>query len=162
MARRHPARSHFVVAAASIAGVVLALSATATHAASTVYRCTVNGRVTFSDEPCGAQSRATVVDDSRTEQQRKEAEDTAKREAALARQLRRDRLEDERVARTNARRGPAGVKPSSQASVEYSNANGKITKKVKPAAKKRTDIDESMPIYIDVPKSREQPAPIKR
>lgn len=162
MARRHPAPFASVVAAASIAGVVLALSSFSTYAASTVYRCTVNGRVIFSDEPCGAQSRATVVDDSRTEQQRKEAEATAKREAALASQLRRERLEDERVARTNARRGPAGIRPSSQARVEYSNANGKITKKVKPAAKKRTDIDESMPIYIDVPKSKEQPAPIRR
>ena len=162
MARRHPALSKPVVVAASIAALVLTLSTTAAHAASTVYRCNVNGRVVFSDEPCGAQSRATVVDDSRTPEQRREAQDAARREAALARQMRRDRLDDERIARTNARRGPSGIRPSSQASVEYSNSGGKITKKVKPGTKPRTDIDESMPIYIDVPKSKEQPAPVRR
>jgi hypothetical protein len=161
MARRHPAPFAFVVTAASIAAVI-ALSTTSAQAAGTVYRCNVNGRVTFSDEPCGAQPRAAIVDDSRTPQQRKEAEEVARREAALARQMRRDRLEDERVARTNTRRGPAGIRPSSQSSVEYSNNGGKITKKVKPGAKQRTDIDESMPIYIDVPKSKEQSATVRR
>lgn len=160
MARRHLAFAELVLIAASLAAM-LAVS-TPAHAASTVYRCTVNGRITFSDEPCGVASKATVVDDSRTAQQRKDAEDAASRESALARQMRRDRLENERIARSNPRRGPAGIRSGSQANVEYSNANGKITKKVKPAAKKRTDIDESMPIYIDVPKSKEQSAPVRR
>lgn len=160
MARRHLALAKLVLLAASVAAVLVIW--TSAHAASTVYRCTVNGRVTFADEPCGVASQAKVVDDSRTAQQRKDAEDAAKREASLARQMRRDRLENERIARSNPRRSPAGIRSGSQASVEYSNANGKITKKVKPAAKRRTDIDESMPIYIDVPKSKEQPAPVRR
>jgi hypothetical protein len=160
MARRHLALAELALLTASLAAA-LVVSASA-HAASTVHRCTVNGRVTFSDEPCGPASRTTVVDDSRTDQQRKDAQDAAKRESALARQMRRDRLENERIARSNPRRGPAGIRSGPSASVEYSNAGGKITKKVKPAAKKRTDIDESMPIYIDVPKSKEQPAPARR
>jgi hypothetical protein len=161
MARRHLAPSHFVFAAASIAAVV-ALSTPSAHAAGTVYRCTVNGRVTFSDEPCGAQPRGAIVDDARTPAQRKEAEEVARRDAALARQMRRDRLENERIARTNSRRGPSGIRPTAQPSVEYSNTGGKVTKTVKPGAKRRTDIDESMPIYIDVPKSKEQPASVRR
>ncbi len=153
MARANP----FALAAVVIAMGAMTLPA---HANKSVYRCSVNGRITYSDEPCGAQAREVAVDDARTPAQRKDAESAAKREAALATKLRRERLQSERTARANAR--PSGIRSGSQAGVEYSNASGKVTKTVKPAPKRRTDIDESMPIYIDVPKPKEQPATVRR
>jgi hypothetical protein len=147
-----------VLAAAFVAAGAVPLSPA--HAADPVYRCTVNGRVLYSDEPCSPRAREVTVDDARTPAQRKDAEATAKREAKLAKSMRGERLRDERAARANAR--PSGIRSDSQAGVEYSNTSGKVKKTVKAAPKRRTDIDESMPIYIDVPKAKEQPAPVRR
>jgi hypothetical protein len=155
MVRANP----IVLAAAFVAVGVMTLPPPV-HATKSVYRCKVAGRVLYSDEPCGVQAREVAVDDARSPAQRTAAEAAAKREAALANKMRRERLEDERAARANAR--PSGIRSGSQAGVEYSNASGKVTKTVKEAPKRRTDIDESMPIYIDVPKAKDQPAPVRR
>ncbi len=146
-------RPTFAFAAAL--ATLLALSSAA-HAANTVYRCNVAGRTVYADEPCGTKAREVAVDDSRTDGQRAQAKDAAKREAAMGKQMRRERLQEEKVARSLQRQGPSNARPTQrtrdQASVEYSNASGKVTKTLKP--KKGPGFDDSMPIYIDVPKAK--------
>ena len=117
------------------------------QAAGSVYRCTVNGKVLYADEPCSNQAREVSVNDTRSREQRQDAQESARREAAMARQMRRDRLEEERLAAKD-KRGPAGI--HSTGGVEYSNAGGKVTKTVKPR-KTGPKFDDAMPIYIDVP-----------
>ncbi len=131
-----------------------AAATTSAEAAKEVYRCTVNGKVLYADEPCSSQAREVMVNDSRSAEQRKDAETAARREATMARQMRRDRIEDEKIAARD-KRGAAGIKPATRSSggVEYSNTSGKVTKNVR-ARKESPKFDDAMPIYIDVPKSK--------
>jgi hypothetical protein len=63
-----------------------------------VQRCERDGRVVYSDEPCarGARQRAVDVDDRRSDDDRRAAEATARRDAEFARSARAQRLDDER------------------------------------------------------------------
>jgi hypothetical protein len=142
------------IAVATTLFITAALTPASAEAAKEVYRCTVNGKVLYADEPCSSQAREVMVNDSRSTEQRQDAEAAARREATMARQMRRDRIEDERIAARD-KRGAAGIKPAPRSSggVEYSNTSGKVTKNVR-ARKESPKFDDAMPIYIDVPKPK--------
>jgi hypothetical protein len=63
-----------------------------------VQRCERDGRIVYSDAPCarGARQRIVDVDDRRSDEDRRAAEETARRDAAFARSARAQRADDER------------------------------------------------------------------
>ncbi len=75
---------------AVLVALVLGLAGTAeTAAQATVYRCGPDGR-SYSQQPC-AEGRAIDVDDARSPDQRTDGTAAVRRDAALARQLERER-----------------------------------------------------------------------
>ena len=81
--------------------------------AQTVYRCGPGGRI-YQATPC-AQGQAVDVSDPRSTEQRAAAQDAAEREAALAKQLERDRRAREAAA-TPSTAGSLSARPAAAAS----------------------------------------------
>jgi hypothetical protein len=103
-----------------------------------VFRCEVNGKVTYADAPCknGAE---VAADDARTEAQRKAAREAVAREDKLTQQMARERKATEAAA---ARQGAAHIPHS--AAVEAASAVPSSTKS-KPAKKRVTPKPAAQP-----------------
>ena len=98
-----------------------------------VFRCTVDGRVTYSDAPCKTGTEINA-DDSRSETQRKAAEANVKRDEKMADKMRRERLADEALA---AKQGAARIPYSAaEKAAASAPAGDKAIKKRKPPHKK--------------------------
>ncbi|MEW6705057.1 MAG: hypothetical protein AB1430_09430 [Pseudomonadota bacterium] len=86
-------------------------------AADTVYRCGPVGQ-TYSAEPC-TDGKPLRVDDGRTAAQQRQARAMARREAALAEQMARDRRKREKAAPKGATRiGPAEASASAASAAD--------------------------------------------
>jgi hypothetical protein len=70
-----------------------------------VFRCEVNGKVSYADAPC-KEGAEVAADDARTEAQRKAARDAVVREDKLTQQMARERQAAEAVA---AKQGAAHI-----------------------------------------------------
>lgn len=75
--------------------------------AQAVYRCEAEGSVRYEEQPC-AQGREVSVADPRTAAQRADAQEAARREAALALAMRQERLARESMPPSRA----IGIGPS--------------------------------------------------
>jgi Domain of unknown function (DUF4124) len=104
-----------------VAAAALCLLAAPTLLAQnkTVFRCEdLSGRVTYSDEACKG-GVALKNDDARTEQERKQAEQVAKREERMA-----DKLTRERRAAEKAHRAPGAAHITHSAAEKAANDAG--------------------------------------
>jgi hypothetical protein len=118
-----------------VLAAALLLAAAGTQAqGKKVYRCEVGGKVTYADAPCkdGAEINA---DDTRSDAQRKAAQDTVQREQKMAEKMQHDRLAAEQRA---ARQGPAHIPyTAAERAASAPPAKGADkNKKRKPAQKK--------------------------
>lgn len=96
--------------ALALTGLVAWAGALAQASDAPVYRCGSR----YSNQPCTG-GAAVDAADSRTAAQQREALQNNQREAALARQMKADRLADERRAAAAANVGPAVAKPAAPA-----------------------------------------------
>lgn len=120
------------VTMAAVAAAAACLTAVAQTTPKKVYRCEVNGKVTYTDETCkgGAELAA---DDARSESQRKAARDAVAREGKLAQQMTRERQAAEAAA---AKQGAAHIGHSAaDAAASAVPSTDKKMKKLKKAAK---------------------------
>jgi Domain of unknown function (DUF4124) len=123
---------------AAVAALCLLAASTLLAQNKTVFRCEdLSGRVTYSDEACKG-GVALKNDDARTEQERKEAEQVARREERMA-----DKLTRERRAAEKAHRAPGAAhithSAAEKAAKEASGAKNKkpaTTKSKKPTKDK--------------------------
>ncbi len=114
--------------AVTLLAAVLCLAGPAA-AQKKVFRCELNGKVSYADAPC-KDATEVAADDARTETQRKAARDAVVREDKLAQQMARERRAAEAAA---AKQGPAHIPHS--AADEAAKAQPTPTKK-KPAKKR--------------------------
>lgn len=93
--------------ALALTGLVAWAGAVAQASDAPVYRCGSG----YSNQPCTG-GAAVDAADPRTAAQQREARQNSQREAALARQMKAERLADERRAAAAANVGPAVAKPA--------------------------------------------------
>jgi hypothetical protein len=118
------------------------LCAGAATAQTQVYRCGTDGR-SYSNEPCEA-GRAVDVTDARSAGQAAQTRQAAQRDARLAQELERARLQAERQA---ARQGPALIGWSKTAAAgEAQCAKGTKCKRAEPS-KRRPDKVHTVTLY---------------
>ncbi|WP_144290133.1 hypothetical protein [Ideonella sp. A 288] len=112
----------------AVAATVLWATAWPGSAQTTVYRCGPDGRQ-YSSSPCPG-GKAVALDDTRTDDQRQQAEDAAQREARLAKRLARERRDREASVRPGgAARLNAAPRPVAAAASKPTGAKRKKSKK---------------------------------
>jgi hypothetical protein len=94
-----------------------------------VFRCELNGKISYADAPC-KDATEVAADDARTEAQRKAARDALAREDKLTQQMARERKAAEAAA---AKQGAAHIPHS--AADEAAKAQPTAKKKKKPEKK---------------------------
>ena len=101
---------HRFVLALALTGLMVSTGALAQAGDAPVYRCGSS----YSNKPCPGAASVDAADPRSAAQQR-EAHQASQREAALARQMKADRLADERRAAGAANVGPTVAKPPAPA-----------------------------------------------
>lgn len=133
---------------ALIAGPVLA------QAQATVYRCGPEGRE-YSSTPCPA-GKAVQVDDARSAEQRRQGQEAAQRDAALARQMTEERRQRAAEAKPGGatRIGPApATKGKAKGKSKDDEADKKAHKKRSKVKKRKAEGDPDLSDPVRVPKA---------
>ena len=125
--------------------LILLIAAAAALAQAPVYRCGPDGRE-YSSTPCPG-GKPVAVDDARTAEQQRQANEAAQREAQLAKQLEAERRQREAAAKpaSAARIGPAAA-ASAPPKTASKPSHGKKPKKKK--ANRPVDPTLSDPIRV--------------
>jgi hypothetical protein len=129
--------------------------ATASHAnaQTTVYRCGPDGRE-YSATTC-ASGKAVNVDDTRTPEQRRDAQLAAQRDSALADRLAAERREREAAA---PKGGAARLGPAAASAPAKSASRPAVHKPHKKSRKAVGDPTLSDPVRVPKPKPKPKPA----
>ena len=134
-----------------LAGLLMVASAALVQAQSPpqpqapVYRCGAEGRE-YSSTPCPG-GKTVDVGDARSIDQRRAAQDAARREAALAQRLAAERRQRE----ASVKGGAARIGPAAAASAPAKAASRPATHKHRKKARKAKDPNMSEPIRVPKP-----------